>query len=48
MHADNYIDYPILIKKGFDIPVYFAESPACQKSLRDAKKTTTLDKAGRL
>jgi len=48
MHANNYIDYPILIKEGFDIPICFTESPARQKSLRDAKKITTLDKAGQL
>ena len=51
MHTDNYIDHPILIKEDFNIPVLFAEffahqkSLARQKSLREAKKTITIDKA---
>ena len=48
MHADNYVDYPILIEENFNAPIHFAESPARRRSPREAKKTTTVDKAGRL
>ena len=54
MYADNYIDYPILIKEGFDAPILFTESSIYQKSSirqkspKKVKRTTTLDKARRL
>ena len=60
MHAENYVDYPILIEEDLDAPVPFVESPARQKSParrkspalrkspRKVKKITTLDRAGRL
>ena len=46
MHANNYINYLILIKEDFDTPILFIESPIYQKSSREVKKTTTLDNAG--
>ena len=45
MYADNYVDYLILIKENFNAPIHFIESPARRRSPREAKKTTTIDKA---
>ena len=48
MYANNYIDYPILIKEDFNTPILFIESLIHQKSSREAKKTTTLDNTKQL